>query len=156
MSRTGLIELPRRQNAFTLIEVLVAVLVLSIGLLGLASLHGVSLKRSREAALRTQASLLAYEIADAMRANRTKAASYAGTYAADSCNPDLARDGSDVVADDIAQWRNHLACLLPGGRGAIRISGSAPLSATIDVIWDEGSSGGDDDDTQTFTFITDL
>lgn len=154
MSRARLIELPRRQRAFTLIEVLVAVLVLSIGLLGLAGLHGVSLKLNRGAALRTQASQLAYEITDAMRANRAVAASYAGTYAAVSCNPDLARGGSDVVADDIDQWRNHLACLLPGGRGAIGVSGSAPLSATIDVIWDESPSGGDA--SQTFTFVTDL
>ncbi|MBN2886612.1 MAG: type IV pilus modification protein PilV, partial [Chromatiaceae bacterium] len=70
MSRARHIALPRRQRAFTLIEVLVAVLVLSVGLLGLAGLHGVSLKLNRGAALRTQASQLAYEITDAMRANR--------------------------------------------------------------------------------------
>jgi len=57
-------------GGFTLIEVLVALLVLSIGLLGLAFLQGQGVKFNTDAYNRSQASLLAYDLMDRMRANR--------------------------------------------------------------------------------------
>ncbi len=65
-SRPGLVH-PSR--GFSLIEVLVALLVLSIGLLGLAFLQGQGMKFNTNAYARTQATLLAYDIVDRMRAN---------------------------------------------------------------------------------------
>lgn len=64
-----------RNSGFTLIEVLVAVLVLSVGLLGLAGLQATSLKSNHSAYLRTQAVLLTYDLIDRMRANRNLAVS---------------------------------------------------------------------------------
>jgi|SRR5690625_433561 len=61
------------QMGLTLVEVLVAVLVLSIGLLGLAALQGISLQSSQGAYFRTQATNAAYEVADFARANRISA-----------------------------------------------------------------------------------
>ncbi|MCC5865121.1 MAG: type IV pilus modification protein PilV [Wenzhouxiangella sp.] len=63
---------PRTHQAssgVTLIEVLIAVLVLSIGLLGLAALQGVALQSGQAAYYRSQATAIAYEAADFMRAN---------------------------------------------------------------------------------------
>ncbi|MFL6713216.1 MAG: type IV pilus modification protein PilV, partial [Sulfurifustis sp.] len=56
-------------QGFTLVEVLVTLVVLSIGLLGLAMLQLESLKHNTDAYFRTQATMLAYEIIDRMRAN---------------------------------------------------------------------------------------
>jgi len=64
-----------RQRGLSLVEVLVAVLVLSVGLLGLAALQGISLQSSQAAYFRTQATNAAYEVAEFMRANRSWALS---------------------------------------------------------------------------------
>jgi type IV pilus assembly protein PilV len=58
---------------FTLIEVLVAMVVLTVGLLGLAGLQATSLKNSQNAYYRSVATQLAYDMADRMRANFTEA-----------------------------------------------------------------------------------
>ncbi|NOS87695.1 MAG: type IV pilus modification protein PilV [Methylococcaceae bacterium] len=63
----------KTERGFTLIEVLVAMVVLSIGLLGLAGLQATSLKSNQSAYHRSQATQLAYEMADRMRANRVYA-----------------------------------------------------------------------------------
>ena len=68
-----------KQSGFTLLEVLVAMLVLAIGLLGLAGLMTSSMRDNLSASHRTQATWLAYDILDRMRANRTSA--IAGSYA---------------------------------------------------------------------------
>jgi len=60
---------PRRTSGFTLIEVLIAVLVLGIGLLGVAGLQSVALSMNQGSYVRTQATVLARDIADRMRAN---------------------------------------------------------------------------------------
>lgn len=67
-----------RHQAFTLIEVLVALLVLSIGLLGLAALQNTALQFNTDSYQRTQATLLAYDILDRMRANSSAVS--AGNY----------------------------------------------------------------------------
>ena len=67
-----------RQKGFTLLEVLVAVLVLAIGLLGLAGLQATSLRVNQSASMRSQATNLAYDMADRIRANR--GAALAGSY----------------------------------------------------------------------------
>ena len=59
-----------KQCGFTLLEVLVAILIFAIGLLGLASLQTVSQRSNHSAYLRSQAVIQAYDIADRMRANK--------------------------------------------------------------------------------------
>lgn len=152
----------RLQSGFTLIEVLIAALVLSVGLLGLAGLQGLSLKMNHGSYLRSQAIILSYEIADAMRANRANAASYNGPYPSISCDTSYIRTNtSDIKEDDIHEWQNRLACLLPSGSAKIDVSvvshgASSPSSvnATITVTWDETRQGGEAD--QSFTFTTEL
>ncbi len=60
----------RHAKGFTLIEVLVSMFILAIGLLGLASLQGISLKNNQDAYLYSQANALAYEMSDRIKANR--------------------------------------------------------------------------------------
>lgn len=153
---TERIECPSRgrEPGFTLIEVLVAVLVLSVGLLGLVGLQGVALKMNHGAYVRSQASNLAYEIADAMRANRGNALDYAGVYTTVACDPVYTRSSSGSTAtDDMGEWRNRLACLLPNGNAEIDFSAGA-RTPTITVKWDETRYGGDA--AEVFEYTTEL
>ena len=67
---------------FSLIEVMVAVLVLGVGLLGFALLQTMSVRFTQSANQRTQATNLAYDMLDQMRVNRLAAGQYVGNYAA--------------------------------------------------------------------------
>ncbi|MGH8501582.1 MAG: type IV pilus modification protein PilV [Gammaproteobacteria bacterium] len=118
-------------NGFTLVEVLVAVLVLSFGLLGMAGLQVYSLASNHSAYLRSQATVLAYDIVDRMRANPEQAE--AGAYDIDfeaaapatsvNCESS-ACTGADMAAFDLGQWLLGTAGRLPNGDGEISRNGS--------------------------------
>ncbi|WP_006788251.1 type IV pilus modification protein PilV [Thiorhodospira sibirica] len=146
------------QQGVTLIEVLIALLVLSIGLLGLAGLQAVSLQHNHNAHLRSQATNLSYDILDRMRANRTNALQGAYTSAAldttISCNPTLAPTGN-LAARDLAQWRNQVACQLAEGAGAISAINNGTV--TITLCWRERvPEAAEDDDEDSANGIPDL
>jgi type IV pilus assembly protein PilV len=122
-----------RARGFTLIEALVALLVLSIGLLGVAALQLSSLRSNHGSSLRSQATLLAYDIVDRMRANQTAAKS--GAY-------DLALaatpTGGTVAGDDLVRWKQNLTNTLPAGTGSVARTGSGNATKfTITVQWDD-------------------
>jgi type IV pilus assembly protein PilV len=119
-------------------EVLVAVFVLSVGLLGVAGLQLTSLRSNHAAAMRSQATFLAYDIIDRMRANRTAALN--GGYAlAENAVP----AGGTVAGDDLVAWRGAIARTLPGvdinNDGTIdNATGSVARAGniyTIDIVW---------------------
>jgi type IV pilus assembly protein PilV len=128
---------PRRQIlGFTLLEVLVAVVVMSIGLLGLAGLQAVGLRQNHSANLRSQASVLANDIVDRMRANRRFALE--GAYDVDLSTPTCEADpplSGAVATRDLTLWKNSLACSLPSGDGSI-VRGAGNLF-TISIQWDD-------------------
>lgn len=136
-----------RQRGFGLIEVLVSMLVLGIGILGMVGLQLNAMKYNHTAAVRTQATFLAYDIADRMRANRVNAR--AGNY--DISLAASAPSGSSTASVDLQQWKSALASQLPEGGGAVERSGN---NMRITVQWDEGRSGGSA--TQQFVFETRL
>lgn len=118
---------------FTLVEVLVAVVVLAIGLLGLASLRVASLHFNHSAYLRSQATLMAYDMAERMKANPVALRN--GTYniPAKEQNGDcLTITGCNPVAmaqNDAYEWDTALRGILPDGRGVVCLDGS-PNDAT--------------------------
>lgn len=134
-----------KQRGFSLIEVLVTVLILAIGLLGLAGLQSTSLRSNHSSLLRSQATVLAYDIADRLRANRTEALN--GNYDIDL---EETRTGTSIVATDIIAWKGNLAAMLPLGDGAIERDGT---SFTITVQWDDTRGA---EDAKAFTLRTDL
>ena len=112
----------RRDSGFSIIEVLVALLVLAIGLLGLAALQAQGLRFNHDAYVRTQATNLAYDIIDRMRTNRTNVAAYTAAPPA----PPFACDPTDPsVAMDLECWYDSLARSLPGGTGVITANATA-------------------------------
>lgn len=128
--KTSLSPGRRGQSGMTLIEVLIAVLVLSVGLLGLAAMQTVSLRQNQSAAVRSQATLLAYEITDRMRANRQGALDGDYNLAIDAATP----TPSDIPTTDLAEWRNELDLRLPAGTGSVDVDDEI---ATIVVQWDD-------------------
>lgn len=147
---------------FTLIEVLVAVLVLSIGLLGLAGLQAASLRQNHSAYLRSQASLLAYDMLERMRGNRSEAVD-GGDYdnkTFDELSDLPSTSGSPTLADsDVASWGTAVLALLPSASGSIGIDANDVV--TISITWDDSRAQSTGQtiagaNTTTFTFRTRL
>ncbi|MBB6088400.1 type IV pilus assembly protein PilV [Wenzhouxiangella marina] len=107
-----------------MIEVLVTVLVVSIGLLGLAALQGFSLNAGQGAYFRTQANNLAYEVIDFARVNRSQVEV--------ACDLPLLESWTFFVEDQ-----------LPGGALAIEVDGcgevpnSISAQVAVTVTWAE-------------------
>lgn len=146
----------RGDGGFTLLEVLVAVLVLSLGLLGIAALQASTVQFNHAAYLRSQATSLAYDIVDRMRTNRNAALD--GEYDAGFQSPAPAcgsvTGGGSIAAEDLAEWRNALACALPSGTGRVEVDGDGVV--TISVRWDESRGEGTDGTIRTFEMTTGL
>lgn len=110
--------LPKNVRGVTLIEILVAALVLSVGLLGLAALQGFSLQAGQSAYHRTQATNIAYEVADFTRLNRSSVL--------DTCSIPV-----------LAGWQNFVASQLPGGQVAVTFVDCDLGEIEVSVTWDE-------------------
>jgi len=108
-----------KQSGASLIEVMVAVIIMSIGLLGLAAMQTTAMKNNQSAMQRTQASLLAYEFIDLMRANNSPdsfKAFISSTYSYSPPDPnncftttgcDVAA-GDDMPSNDLYYWKLNL------------------------------------------------
>ena len=116
-----------RQQGLSLLEIMISVLVLSIGILGMATLQLQALKSNQSALTRTEATQYAYMINDMMRANRSAALN--GQY-----NVELgeAVSGSSMAVQDLQHWKRVVAGL-PSGDGAVSVSAGR---ATITIQWD--------------------
>ena len=126
-----------RQSGFTLIEVLVAVIVLSIGLVGVAGLQVISLQNNQSAFMRSQASALAYDLADRMRANvpGANAAMYDPTakVATAGCKSTTGCTTQKMAQNDLYEWSAAITTYLPMGEGFV----------CIDSTPDDGTGVGD-------------
>lgn len=126
-----------RQSGFTLLEVLVAILVLSIGLLGLAGLMASSLRNNHSAYQRTQATWLAYDIIDRMRVNRASA--LASGY---NIGIGTAVSGSAGLAGaDVTDWKTTVANSLPAGDGSVTVT-PATRAVTVIIQWNDSRGAG--------------
>ena len=119
------VTLQIRQGGFTLIEVLVSAMILSIGLVGVAGLQVVSLKNNQSAYMRSQVSAMAYDLADRMRSNVSGAeAGFYDPAAAATRAPCLTTVGcsaQQLAQNDLAEWTASLAANLPMGTGFVCI-----------------------------------
>jgi type IV pilus assembly protein PilV len=150
------------QCGFTLLEILVAIVVLSIGLLGLAGLQAVSLNNNQVAYYRAIATQQAYDMADRMRANLgiplgtpgaggVRAGDYDNLGATTPPDPGCLSTGctaTQMRTTDHFQWNTMNARLLPVGVGTVTGNGNG--SFDINVSWTEKTATG----TVTRTFLT--
>ena len=171
----------KRQAGAGLIEVLIAVLVLAVGLLGFAAMQTQAMRSNYETLQRTRASLLAEEILDRMRANLNEAAfrdSYVIQMAddkpvidenldcEDASNTNVANGtgpacSEDEMADwDLVQWLDRIDSIIPGGDGAITRPGansryykiSIRVTETPDLEQDSNTAIGTADTTIVYDF----
>jgi type IV pilus assembly protein PilV len=140
---------PRQPDAgFTLIETMVALLVLSVGLLGIAALHAQALAASGVAINRSMAVSLAGNMADRIRANRGAGTAYAGAAADNACDAGANCSVAEMAAHDLFVWESEIEQSLPGGSGSIDVdTGANPDRYVVAVSWDEPS----EDDPVRFT-----
>jgi|SRR5690554_1582005 len=128
-----------RSSGIALIEVLVAVLILAVGLLGMAAMQGVSTQMTNGAEQRTQAILLSADMMDRIRANRSNRLDYDGIDVdpdVTNCQTDYApNNASSVSQNDIVEWGNLIVCLLPEGSAAVTVNNaSGEVEVTIDWV----------------------
>lgn len=140
--------MPQRnaESGFTMVEVLVALVVLAIGLLGIAALYLSSLQAGRTAVYRTEAVTLAADLADRIRMNRTAQGAY-GTLFADTevavpaCSTTGGCSDADLAATDLSNWKAAIALLLPQGQGQVAVTlpvaAGEPTTYLVTVRWAE-------------------
>lgn len=132
---------PAAARGFTLIEVLVALVVMSVGMLGIAALYLEGLRAGRTAIYRTTAVNLAADMADRIRANQQAGNAYAGTGPGsdESCvNGDADCTPEQLASDDWYSWTRQIDAQLPEGAGAeIVVAAAATPVYTITLQWPE-------------------
>jgi type IV pilus assembly protein PilV len=127
---------PRRARGASLIEVLIAVLVFGVGIVGLAGLLIVSFRSNQVGYLRTQAEFVAMGMADRMRANPLGV--WAGAYDSTSypltvtqdCTKAAACTPAQLAKRDQAQWSSQLKTFLPTPSASIACTKGATADAT--------------------------
>jgi type IV pilus assembly protein PilV len=127
-------------KGFTLIEVLVTLIVMSVGLLSLAGLQVIGLRTNHSAYMRSQATIMSYEIVDRMRANiagvraghynQPTVAGSAGFLNDTTCETTAGCNAQQMAENDLFRWNQAVADVLPGGFGVV----------CIDLIPDDGNN----------------
>jgi type IV pilus assembly protein PilV len=160
LPRHGRMQGGRRVAGFSLIEVMVAMLVLGIGLLGFALLQTMSVRFTQSANQRTQATNLAYDMLDQVRVNRLAVGQYVGDYTGTTtgCTP-----GAGVAADTYRTvWECRLGQALGAGATANVALDAGQVTVAItwgDERWDDTDGDGTvsaAESNQTFTTVTRL
>ncbi|CAG1021055.1 hypothetical protein DOJK_00751 [Patescibacteria group bacterium] len=152
----------KTHTGFTLIEVLIAMLVLAIGLLGLATLQTYSLRANLSAYTRGQATQLLYDMSDRMRANTAAAKASTSTtgYLITNTNTDTRTasatintstepcrlttnttcDAAALAKYDLIEWKTAVASTLPMGIACITSNANNEVF-TLYITWDDNRSG---------------
>lgn len=146
MNRIGF-RSPRDMQGISLLEVLVSVVVLSIGLLGVAAMQSVALRGGQSSLESSQATIQTTAIIEAMRANRERAADYnIGMTCA-------VPGGGSLAQNDLRDWISSLKSTIGNSPAADtttcgQIAG-CPANCTITVRWDDNRAGGGNQRTMT-------
>ncbi|WP_279250928.1 type IV pilus modification protein PilV [Candidatus Marimicrobium litorale] len=128
-----------KQSGFTLLEVLIAMIIIATGLLGVASMQLMSFQNSQGAYMRSQATVLATDMLDRMRSN--KPGRQSGSYSALTLDEkedvpekktcmilDSGCSAADIASQDVYEWSRHFWNLedqdgykptLPGARATV-------------------------------------
>jgi type IV pilus assembly protein PilV len=153
-------------RGFSLVEVLVALIVLSVGLLGIAKMQALALASTSVAGMRALAAVEANSIADSMHVNRgfwaasnasglvvsivgsTVTVTTAGPNGTTGpvlpdvdCSTNFPCDGPTVAGYDLQTWANALSALLPGDQATISCNTTDPIDCMVTIQWSEQAIG---------------
>ena len=151
------------QQGFSLVEVLVAIVVLSFGLLGMVGMQAFALQSNQEARLQGQAAVLARELAEMMRGNKVVGSDpsstnnfYLGTFTVGSLS--MGSNASycsgantltpcatpaDVAKAEMTDWLNRVNTELPGARVSVCFD-DAPYDSSGMPQWTCPATGADE------------
>lgn len=130
-------SVPRHVRGMSLIEVMVALLVLAVGLLGIAAMQSLALRGGQGSLESSQAVMATNFILEAIRANPTQAADY---NMAKTCSAQSA--GSTRVANDKAAWIQALRSTLGAAATTCGQITNCATTCTVTVFWDDSRAGG--------------
>jgi type IV pilus assembly protein PilV len=133
-------EIYLRQNGFNLIEILISVVVIAIGLLGLAALQLNNIRYNHSAQLRSLAIVQATSMIDRMRANYSgvKAGYYNNLTGIPTATTCTTCSSSEIAQRDLYLWNTANAALLPSGQGTVTRNGT---QYTVIMRWDNNRTG---------------
>ena len=132
-------------RGMSMIEVLVSVLVLAVGLLGVAAMQSLAMRGGQGSLERSQAVMQSYAITEAMRANRGDAGSY--NTAGMVCS---IPSGGSLAQNDLREWITSLKTTIGSGAGDSTTCGQVvgcPDDCQITVQWDDTRAGGGSTDS---------
>lgn len=135
------------QKGSSLVEVMVALFVLAIGLLGVLAMQSKSMQYNQSAHVYSQAIYLANDIAERIRSNINNTASYIATPADTEPTTDCSENpcnAADLALWDKYTWNENVKRSLPLGRGSIEIvpAGAAPAHLRVTVTFDDSRADG--------------
>jgi type IV pilus assembly protein PilV len=145
-------SMDHKQSGVGMVEVLVALVVMSVGMLGIASLYVTTLQAKTTSLSRMKAVNLAYDMADRIRANPTAVANYilatSGTTTATNC-ASATCTAAQMAASDLNQWNTLVTNAITGLPGTVTRSivqtaaatATTPEVLTINLSWTEVNSG---------------
>jgi len=133
----------RRSSAgFSLVEVLIALVIMSVGMLGIAGLYVEGMKAGRTSTFRHHAVTVASDVADRIRANPRAGIKYQEAGGNNNCVlGNVNCNDAQMAADDIFRWDAQAALMLPNGDVAVVFDDTVtPNTYAITVTWDEAGA----------------
>lgn len=139
LSKTNTLAGTKHVQGFTLVEVLIALIIMSVGMLGIAGLYVHSMQAGRTALFRHNAVTLVGDIADRIRANPRAGAAYVAGPANNNCvDGGVDCTPAEMAANDKFFWEAQASDTLPTGTVTI-VFDNAPAAPTYQIIvqWNE-------------------
>lgn len=128
------------QRGFSLVEVLIALVIMSVGMLGIAGLYVQSMQAGRTSMFRHHAVTIAGDVADRIRANPLAGVAYAAPGGVDSGCVAMGVDCSNpqMASHDIFLWTQQVQAQLPAGEvNIVHNAAVNPPEYEIEVAWTE-------------------
>ncbi len=151
----------KRNRGFSLIEALIGFFIISIGMLGVASLQALSLKAGQTSVYTSVAMMKVEELFESMRSNSTVLTAYETTGSFNNCTGSTICTPTQLAQDDVFLWKDNLKAGLPSTvTGLVTVNApTAPSSlatVTIVVSWQERSRTSTTGVSKTYTTATDI
>ncbi len=152
-------------KGFTLLEALIGFLILSMGMLGIASLQAISLQAGKTSVYGSVAMMKVDELFESMRANPSVLATYAGAGVNSACTGTKNCSETELAQDDVYWWKQNLKAGLPGAATTLvtvtpAVAPSKMATVKIDITWSERSkdtsAGASSSVSKTYTTTTNI